>query len=112
MAPRSDAWVGDEEWRSSDPQRVETLRLAEIVMAIISSRPAVPWASAAAISREKRGGEFLVHVRLLERDLPLSEGAEESALTDHSKIIAVFSAAHLGKDLEDAFAGNDVMVLR
>ncbi len=53
-----------------------------------------------------------MHVRLLERDVPLSEGAGEPAVTDHSKIIVVFSAARLGQDLEDAFAGNDVILLR
>jgi hypothetical protein len=90
---------------------VETLRLAEVVMAIISSRQAAPWATAAAIAREKRGEETLVHVWLLDDQAPLSAGSVAPALPDHGEIIAVFGTSHLGKDLEDAFAGYDVVVL-
>jgi hypothetical protein len=91
---------------------VETLRFAEVVMAIISSRQAAPWATAAAIARERRGEEFLVHVWLLDDEASLSPDSVEAALTGHGKIVAVFGTSHLGKDLEDAFAGNDVMVLK
>jgi hypothetical protein len=112
VVPRSDPRVGGDRWPPCDVQRVETLRFAEVVMAIISSRQAAPWANAAAIARERRGEEFQVHVWLLDDEAPLSPGSIKAALADHGKIIAVFGASHLGKDLEDAFAGNDVMVLK
>ena len=112
VAPRSYPWSDCEAWRSFDVQRVDTLRLAEIAMAIIGSRQSEPWATAAAIVRERRSEEFLVHVWLLGGELPLSETQEEPALTNHGKIIAIFETSHLSRDLEDAFAGNDVMVLK
>jgi hypothetical protein len=45
---------------------VQTLGVAEIVMTILEARKTMPSATAAAVSREKHGGGFRVHVSLLD----------------------------------------------
>jgi hypothetical protein len=82
-------------------QRAETLGVAEVVMTILKARKAIPAATAATVSRERRGDAFHVRVSLTE------ETGDATA-----RVIADFVAGQLGQDLTDAFDGKDVIVLK
>lgn len=109
MASGRDVAAGGEPptagWR-----RVETLSLAEVVLAIIRAQRKAPLATAAAIVRERHDGGFLVRMRLLEGTPPLAgdPGANEAP----GILIAAFAALHLGQELLDAFGENDVIILK
>lgn len=104
-----DSLIGDAQ-PSPDWQQVQTLGVPEIVMTILEARKTMPLATAAAVSRERHGGGFRVCVSLLEGTpspdrIPQDPGGMEG-------VTAVFVARRLGKDLADAFAGKDVIILR
>jgi hypothetical protein len=95
---------------SPDWQQVQTLGVAEIVVTILEARKTMPSATAAAVSREKYGGGFRVHVSLLE-DMP---SPDENPRDPGSPqwVIAIFAARRLGQDLTDAFGDKDVIILK
>jgi hypothetical protein len=93
----------------SDGQHVQVLGVADIVMTILEARKTMPSATAAAVTREKRGGGFRVRVSLLE-DSPSPDGdPRDPARTEG--LAAIFVARQLGPDLTDAFGDKDVIIL-
>jgi hypothetical protein len=86
-------------------QQVTTLGLVEVVMTVLCARKAAPSATAAAVSRERYGNRFHVQVSLLNEPDPENNG--------HSVVVvADFRADFLGQDLDNAFEGKDVIVLK
>jgi hypothetical protein len=110
MAPRRDIAAGGERSSPGDWRRVETLSLAEVVLAILRAQRKAPMATAAAIVREKHDEGILVRVRLLEGTPPLAgdPGVQEAP----GSLIAAFAAVHLGQELLDAFGEKDVIILK
>jgi hypothetical protein len=110
MAPGRDAVAGDGQPQHADWRRVETLSLAEVVLAILRAQSKAPLATAAAIVRERQAGRFLVRVRLLEGTPPLvgDPGVQEAP----GSWIASFAALHLCPELLEAFGENDVIILK
>lgn len=110
MASGRGGTAGDGQPPSANWLRVETLSLAEVVLAILREQRKAPLATAAAIVREKDGEGFLVSVRLLEGTPPLAgdPGVKEAS----GNLIAAFAAVHLGPELLDAFGENDVIILK
>jgi len=88
---------------------VQTLRVADVVMAILKARKAMPSATAAAVSRTGHGGGYRVLVSLLEGSPP-ADAAELEYGVDGAA--AIFIARELGPDLVDAFGGKDVFILQ
>lgn len=112
MASSSNSVTGD---GPSPPswhwQRVETLGVAEIVMTILEARKTMPWATAAAISRESHGDVIQVRVSLLESTAPSSaERAEDPPRA--SEAIAAYATRRLGEDLAAAFGQKDTIILK
>jgi hypothetical protein len=70
----------------------------------------MPLATAAAISRERHGDAFHVRVRLMNH--PPSQGLDGTGTSDPGEVIADFITHQLETDLTDAFAGNDVFILK
>jgi hypothetical protein len=95
---------------SPDWQQVQTLGVAEIVMAILDARKTMPSATAAAVCREKHGGGFRVRVSLLE-DMPSADGNQPDPGSPQG-VVAIFTARRLGQDLTDAFGDKDVIILK
>jgi hypothetical protein len=109
MASRRDAAAGDDQPAAGE-QRVETLSLAEVVLAILRAQRKAPLATAAAIIKQGHEAGFLVRVRLLEGTPPLvgDPGVNEAP----GQLIAAFAALHLGPELLDAFGERDVIILK
>ncbi len=82
-------------------------------MAILRARPAVPWATAAAVARQRRGGELVIQVRLY--DAGAAPASADSANPDGTgapgEVVATFVAGLLGEDLAQAFGTRDVIIL-
>src|SRR5258707_10135926 len=96
--------------QAPDWQQVQTLRVADVVMTILKARKAMPSATAAAVSRMKHGDGYRVFVSLLEGSLPADTGTVHPGGIDEA--VAILVARELGKDLADAFGGNDVIILQ
>jgi hypothetical protein len=79
-------------------------------MAIVEARRTVRTATAAAVSRENRGEEVEVWVRLLET--PPSPGGSSQDPGGAGTLIAIFTAPRLGQDLADAFGDKCTIILR
>ena len=88
----------------SGVQRVGTLTLADVVMAILESRASYPLAASAALVRE--GDGTAVHLVLLdEKQQPLFAAP--------GVIIAVtYEAERLDSDVVAAFGGRNVIILK
>ena len=100
MAQGSADVTGEEQ-----PPPAETLSVTQVVMAILEARKTMPWATAAAISRETHRDQVCVRVRLLDRSSDdLSQG--------HGEVVAVFTVRQLGEDLAAAFGQKDVIILK
>jgi len=110
MASGRGGAAGDGQPPPADWLRVETLSLAEVVLAILREQRKAPLATAAAIVRERHDDGFLVRVRLLEGTPPLAgdPGVKEAP----GRLIAAFAAVHIGPELLDAFGENDVIILK
>ena len=89
-----------------DGQSVETLGIADVVMTILQARKTMPWATAAAVSRESRGNVIHVRVSLLES----SERPEDQP--GRGDAVAAFTARQLGADLATAFGSKDRIILK
>jgi hypothetical protein len=87
-------------------QPVETLGIADVVMTILEARKTMPWATAAAVSRESRGDVIHVRVSLLE-----SSGRPEDQ-PGRGDVVAAFTARQLGADLVAAFGSKDMIILK
>jgi hypothetical protein len=86
----------------------ETLSVSEIVLAILEARKTMPWATAAAISRETTSDLVHVCVRLLESSPPSSANGPEGS----GEVVAAFTVRRLGEDLATAFGQKDVIILK
>jgi len=93
---------------SPDWEPVETLGVADIVMIILGARKTMPAATAATVSRRRRGDVFHVRVSLLDG----GNRPEAGHIDGPGEVIADFAARQLGQDLVDAFGNNDVIILR
>ena len=87
-------------------QSEETLGIADVVMTILQARQTMPWATAAAVSRESRGDVIHVRVRLLGS----SERPEDRP--GRGDVVATFTAHQLGTDLVAAFGSKDSIILK
>jgi hypothetical protein len=87
-------------------QQVQTLGVADVVMTILQARKTMPSATAAAVSRDRHGKGFRVHVHLLDSD----RTAEARYGTEGA--VAIFLARELGDDLVEAFGSEDVIILK
>ena len=92
-----------------DWQQVQTLRVADVVMAILKARKVMPSATAAAVSRARHGNGYRVRVSLLEGSPPADAADLERGVNG---AVAIFVARELGTDLADAFDGKDVFILQ
>jgi len=88
-----------------DGQSVETLGIADVVMTILQARRTMPWATAAAVSRESRGD--VIHVRV-----SLLESSEHPEGQPGRCDVAAFTARQLGADLAAAFGSKDRIILK
>jgi len=113
MSPGTDPAIHDGK-PSPDWERVETLGVADVVMIILGARKTMPSATAAAVSRERRGDVFHVRVSLLKGPPSPSGGnrSEPARIDGPGEVIADFAARRLGQDLVDAFGSNNVIILK
>jgi len=113
MSPGTDPAIDDGK-PSPDWDLVETLGVADIVMIILGARKTIPSATAATVSRERRGDVFHVRVSLLEGppSPPGGNRLEPGRTNGPGQVIADFAACRLGQDLVDAFGQNDVIILK
>jgi hypothetical protein len=120
MAPPPDPSGGDDgqpsrpEW-----QHVETLEVTQVVLAILKARKTMPWATAAVVSRERRGDVTYVRVTML-RDSPPRPGQpaagpnqpDQQQASGTAQLAAAFAVHRLGDDLASAFGTSDVITLK
>ena len=81
-----------------------------MVMSILEARKEMPWASAAAVSRQRRGDAVYVRVTLLE-NASLTAGDGPADTDGRIQVIAGFAARQLGEELFTAFGDKDVIIL-
>ena len=87
-------------------QRVPTLKLAEIIMAIIDCRRRLPLAASVALVREPHGEGTLLRVVFL-------DGRSEPLPADATVVMGTtYLASRLDDDLIMAFGGKNVIVLK
>lgn len=91
-------------------RQVETLGVADVVMSILEARKEIPWASAAAVSRQRHGSTTYVQVSLLER-ASSSPGDAATDADGRIQVIAGFAARQIGEELATAFGDKDVVIL-
>jgi hypothetical protein len=109
MAPDPDPGIDGGEflgWR-----QVETLGVADVVMSILEARKEMPWASAAAVSRQHRDNAIYVQVSLFE-SASASPGTRSTHQDGRIQLIAGFAARQLGEELVTAFGDKDVIILK
>jgi hypothetical protein len=109
MASGSDP-VSDDGGSPPSGPSVETLGITEVVITILEAQKTMPWATAAAVSRESRGDVIHVRVSLLESS-PSSSSGRPQDQPGRSDVVAVFTARRLGADLAAAFGQKDVIIL-
>jgi len=109
MAPDPDP--GTDDGGSPGWRQVETLGVADVVMSILEARKEMPWASAAAVSRQRRGSTTYVQVSLLERSSS-SPGSGPTDADGRIQVIAGFAARQIGEELATAFGDKDVVILK
>jgi hypothetical protein len=86
-------------------QRIDTLTLSEVVIAILDCRLSFPRATSAALVRERAGPDEVIHLVLLdsEREPLAGQTGAVPAVT--------YAARQLDKDLLAAFGDKEVIVL-
>ncbi len=92
-------------------RQVDTLGVADVVMSILEARKEMPWASAAAVSRQRHGSTTYVQVSLLERSSS-SPGSVPTDTDGRIQVIAGFAARRIGDELATAFGDKDVVILK
>lgn len=105
--------------RPSSPawERVDSLEVTQIVLAILEARKTMPWATAATVSRRQHGDAVRVCVTMLKRS-PADEDDEQGDTNGHADssgtcaVIAAFEVRRLGTDLAQAFGDSDVITLK
>jgi hypothetical protein len=86
-------------------QRVDTLTLSDVIVAILDSRASFPMAASAALVRERDGDDEVIHLVLLDED-------REPLFAESGKMIGVTYVAHrLDKDILAAFGDRQIIVL-
>jgi len=91
---------------SGGAQHVQTLRLAEMIMAIVDCRRRLPQATSAALIREPHGDGTLIRVVFMDerqQPLPVDPG---------TMMATAYLAAELDDDLHQAFGARNVIVLK
>jgi len=87
-------------------QRMDTLMLADVIMAILDSRASFPLAASAALIRERAGPDEVIHLVLLDEERqPLFVGPG-------TMIAVTYAARRLDQDILAAFGDREVIVLR
>ena len=104
--------------RPSSPawERVDSLEVTQIVLAILEARKTMPWATAATVSRRQHGDAVRVCVTML-KSSPDNEDGEQGDTNGHADsgtcaVIAAFEVRRLGADLVQAFGNSDVITLK
>lgn len=112
VSPGTDPAIDDEK----PSEFVETLGVADVVMLILRARKTMPSATAATVSRQRRGDVFHVRVSLLNAPpsppSPPFPSSGPGRIDGPGEVIAEFAARELGQDLVDAFGNNDVIILK
>lgn len=86
-------------------ERMETLKLPDVIMAILACRSRFPQATSAALIREREDEDVFVYLVLLdEKRQPIY--VEPGTIT-----AAMYVTRHLGQDLVAAFGGRNAVVL-
>jgi len=87
-------------------QYVPTLKLAEIIMAVIDCRHRLPLAASVALVRQARGESTLLRVVFLD--------SENEPIPAHADVVmaTTYVADRLDDDLSVAFGKKDVIVLK
>jgi hypothetical protein len=85
---------------------METLKLPDVIMAILDCRSRFPQAMSAALIREHEDDDVFVYIVLLDdKRQPIS--VEPGTIT-----AATYVARHLGEDLVAAFGGKKAIILK
>jgi hypothetical protein len=93
-------------------QEVETLGLADVIMAILRGRRSVPAAKTAEVARERQPTATHVRVSLCHAPLPGPVPGGQARAAQPAVTIALFKARRLDSDLTEAFKGRDVIILK
>ena len=86
-------------------QRVGTLTLSDVIMAILDSRAGFPMAASAALIRERGALDDVIHLVLLDRD------REPLFAASGAMIGVTYAAGRLDSDLLAAFGDREIIVL-
>jgi hypothetical protein len=78
-------------------------------MSILKARNQMPWANAAAVSRQRRADAIYVQVSMLEHSSSPGQPATDG--DGRIEVIAGFAARRLGEELVTAFGNKDVIIL-
>ncbi len=81
-------------------------------MTILRARQAMPDATTAEVTRQKRQTLTRVRVSLRRDPLPGPQPGDPGRPPGPPLLVGLFSARHLGSDLVEAFQGRDVLILR
>jgi hypothetical protein len=96
----------DDPLSTFDVQRVATLTLADVVVAILESRADYPLAASAALIRERDGDGDVIHLVLL-------DDQQQPLFAAPGVIIAVtYASQYLDSDVVAAFGDRKVIILR
>jgi hypothetical protein len=95
-----------------DWQEVETLALADVIIAILRARRSLPAAKTAEVARERQSAVTCVRVALCPEPLPGPVPGGQARAAPPAVTVAWFRARRLGSDLTEAFKGRDVIILR
>ena len=96
----------DEQVSTQGVERVATLTLSDVVVAILESRADYPLAASAAVIREPGGDGTVVHLVLL-------DGEQQPLFAGPGVIIAIsYEVGQLDRDVLAAFGDRDVIILK
>lgn len=87
-------------------QRVDTLMLSDVIMAIIESRESFPLAAYAALIRESDGDDTIIHLVLLD------EKRQPLFIKPGVMISFTYVVQHLDQDIAATFGDKEVVILK
>jgi hypothetical protein len=97
--------VGQDSLTAAGVQRLDTLALSDVIVAILDSRASFPAAAAAALIRERDGDDDVIHLVLLGED-------REPLFAESGTMIGVtYAADHLDRHILSAFGDRQIIVL-